>query len=367
MTKISYNINNSSRNIYFERNVLKTILLDIEKLNSDRKILFIFDKNVDSKFIKNILNGLKIKGSKVLVAEAEGNKIKKNEKLLFKIIDIFIQNNFTKKSILICVGGGVVGDVSGLAASLYLRGILYFNIPTTMTSIIDSCLGGKTAINYKNIINSLGNYYHPNAIYISSQLIKKIPRREYLAGFPEILKCALISKKKSFLKLLLNNKKKILNRNEKFLKKIYYETLKTKISFFINDVYEQNERLMLNLGHTFAHAIEMSTDLSKKDFYRHGEAVGIGILCELYYSNKKENKIFRIVEKFLKDLNLPTKIDTNRFNKKILHSNIYKFLFFDKKRIDKFPRYISLKSLGNPKIDKLENDTLINETILKIL
>jgi 3-dehydroquinate synthase len=367
MTKISYKIDNLSRNIYFEKNILKSILKDIEKLNSDRKILLIFDKNVDSKFVKNIISGLKIKGSKVIVAEAEGSKIKKNERLLFKIIDILIQNKFTKKSVLICIGGGVIGDVSGLAASLYLRGILYLNIPSTMTSIIDSCLGGKTAINYKNIINSIGNYYHPNSIYISSELIKKIPRREYLAGFPEILKCALISKKNNFLKFLVKNKDKILNRDEQFIKQVCYETLKIKISFFIQDIYEHNKRLMLNFGHTFAHAIEMSTDLTKKDFYRHGEAVGLGILCELYYSNKKKNKTYKTVEIFLNQLNLPTKINSSKLNKNILHSNIYKFLYLDKKRIDQFPRYISLKSLGNPKIDNLDNDTLINETILKII
>ena len=99
MTKINYNINNLSRSIYFEKNILKFLLKDIEKLNSDRKVLLIFDKNVNSRFIKNILNGLKIKGSKVIIAEAEGSKIKKNEKLLFRIIDIFIQNKFTKKSV----------------------------------------------------------------------------------------------------------------------------------------------------------------------------------------------------------------------------------------------------------------------------
>jgi len=364
--KISYKVNNSSRNIYFEKNILKLILKDIEKLESDKKILLIFDKNIDHKFIQNIKNALKIVGSKVIIVEAEGNKIKKNEKLLFKIIDIFIRNNFTKRSILICAGGGVVGDVAGLAASLYLRGMLYFNIPTTMTSIIDSCLGGKTAINYKNIINSVGNYYHPNAIYISTEVIKDIPDREYFAGFSEILKCALISKKKNFMNFLINNQKKILNRDEKFLKKICYETLNTKIFFFVNDVYEQKERLMLNFGHTFAHAIEMSTDLLKKDFYRHGEAVGIGILCELYYANKGKNKIFKTVEKFLNELNLPTKINNEKFNKKTLHSDIYKFLFLDKKKLNKFPRYISLKSQGKPRIDELDNDTLINETIIKM-
>ena len=208
MTTISYKADNLIRNIHLKNEILRPILDDIDYLKSDRKILLIYDKNVSSEFVRDILSGLKIKGSKVILAEAEGSKIKKNEKLLFKIIDLFIQNKFTKKSLLICIGGGVLGDVSGLASSLYLRGILYFNIPTTMTSIIDSCLGGKTAINYKNIINSLGNYYHPNSIYISTKLIKNIPNREYIAGFPEILKCALINKKKIFLNYLISNKKK---------------------------------------------------------------------------------------------------------------------------------------------------------------
>ena len=125
MTKISYNINNSSRNIYLEKNILKFILQDIEKFNSDRKILLIFDKNVDSKFIKNTLAGLKIKGSKVIIAEAEGSKIKKNEKLLFRIIDIFIQNKFTKRSVLICIGGGVIGDVSFSRIIIFKRNVIF--------------------------------------------------------------------------------------------------------------------------------------------------------------------------------------------------------------------------------------------------
>ena len=367
MSKISYKINNLSRNIYFNSEILKPIIDDIEKLNSDRKIFFIYDRKIDRSFIKSILDGLKIKGSKVIIAEAEGSKIKKNEKLLFKMLDTFILHGFTKQSVLICIGGGVLGDVSGLAASLYLRGMIYFNIPTTMTSIVDSCIGGKTAINYKNIINSVGNYYHPHSVYISTKLIKKIPHREYIAGFPEILKCALISKNNFFLKFLINNKTNILNRNETFLKKVCLETLKTKISFFKEDVYEKAERLNLNFGHTFAHAIEMSTDFSKKDFYRHGEAVGLGILCELYYSNKKKNKIYNIVMKFLGELKLPTKINFNKINSSLLHTAIYKSLYLDKKRINKFPRYISLKTLGQPKIDYLDNDTLINETIANIL
>ena len=90
---------------------------------------------------------------------------------------------------MISIGGGVLGDVCGLAASLYLRGMIYFHVPSTMTAMVDSCLGGKTAINYKNIINSIGTYYHAEHVFIFNELIQGLPHKEFLAGIPEILKC----------------------------------------------------------------------------------------------------------------------------------------------------------------------------------
>ena len=105
-----------------------------------------------------------------------------------------LDNKFTKKSIVISLGGGVIGDLAALAARVYITEELYFSIPTTMTSIIDSCIGGKTGINYKNIINSLGNYYQPHSVFIYNEIIKYIPQREFIAGIPEIIKCGLIKK-----------------------------------------------------------------------------------------------------------------------------------------------------------------------------
>ena len=116
-------------------------------------------------------------------------------KLLFKIINKLFDKKFTKKSVIISCGGGVIGDVCALASSLYLRGLIHFHIPTTMTAIIDSCIGGKTGINYKGIINSLGTYYHSKRVYISKNILNLIPTREFVAGIPEIIKCGLIHKK----------------------------------------------------------------------------------------------------------------------------------------------------------------------------
>ena len=218
--------------------------------------------------------------------KVSGSKINKNQKLLFKIIDKLVENRFTKKSVLLSCGGGVIGDVAALACSLYYRGMIYFHIPTTMTAIVDSCLGGKTGINYKNIINSVGNYYHSQNVFISKNVIELIPNREFMSGIPEIIKCGLINNKK-ILDMLKLNKEKLLSRKYDFLSQLIKLTLITKIKFFKDDVFEQSKRLNLNFGHTFAHAIEMSLKGRNTDLIRHGEAVGIGMLCEIYYSEER--------------------------------------------------------------------------------
>tara|TARA_B110000483_G_scaffold185425_1_gene219348 strand:+ start:3682 stop:4788 length:1107 start_codon:yes stop_codon:yes gene_type:complete len=366
--KIKYTLDKNNYEVLIKKDISSHIIKDLEKIGSDKKILIIYDEKIDGNFLKKIFQTIKINGGFVLKVKIEGDKTKKNEKTLFNIIDILINNNFSKKSLLISIGGGVIGDVSALAASLYLRGMLYFHIPSTMTAIVDSCVGGKTAINYRSITNSLGNYYHASRVYISLDLIKKLPEREFLSGIPEIIKCALISNNKKILKIFNHKKTEILNKNENLMAKICYETLKTKIFFFIDDVHEKNKRLFLNFGHTFGHAIEMATDSSKKDFFRHGEAVGLGMLCEIYYTYKKKNNLYKDLEHLLSMYNLPTNLSNfKKTNAQRLQNNIYTYIFLDKKKIDQFPRYISIKKIGKPSIKKIENDQLLNETILQII
>ena len=139
-----------------------------------------------------------------------------------------------------------------------------------MTAIIDSCIGGKTGINYKGIINSIGTYYHSKRVYISKNILNLLPKREFLAGIPEIIKCGLIHKKSILTKL--NNKNKILKKDFPYIARIIKSTLRTKIAFFKNDISEENKRLRLNFGHTFAHAIEMALQFEKGNEIRHGEA-----------------------------------------------------------------------------------------------
>ncbi len=367
---IDYFVNNDVKKIIIKKNITKVINSELNKLNSDKKLLLIFDKNISEDIINNINSFLKLSGFKVFILKLEGSKLNKNEKYLFKILDLLIEKKFTKNSIILSCCGGVIGDLAALASSLYLRGLIYCHIPTTMTSIIDSSIGGKTAINYKGIINSVGNYYHAKIVFIFDEIIQKIPEREFRSGIPEILKCGLIKKNK-ILSLLENKKDLILRRDFNVLQKICSETLKTKIFFFTNDVYEKNLRLNLNFGHTFAHAIEMSLNFKgKKDFIQHGEAVGLGMLCEIYYSNLKKNQLFYKVKSILEDYMLVTdlkKILPKEINISKLHKKIFSNIFLDKKKIGEYPRYISIKKMYKPSIAEIDNMSILNEAIYNLI
>ena len=142
--------------------------------------------------------------------------------------------------------------------------------------------------------------------------------------------------------------------------------MKTKIYYFKNDIYENDERLCLNFGHTFAHSIEMATEkLSRKEILRHGEAVGIGILCEMMLSSMKKNKLFLMTEKILKNYNLPVSLTyyNQKYNKQKLVDEIYKGVFLDKKKLNKYPRYINLKKIYKPKISEIEDTGKILEVL----
>ena len=374
---IKYSINKVENRVIFcpdneglkiiKKNVSSTAIAgDLSRLYSDKKILLIIDKKINKRITKYLIHDLKISNFKMSIMMVHGNKNNKNMKLLFKIINKLFDKKFTKKSVIISCGGGVIGDVSALASSLYLRGLIHFHIPTTMTAIIDSCIGGKTGINYKGIINSLGTYYHSKRVYISKNILNLIPTREFLAGIPEIIKCGLIHKK-SILKKL-NNKNKIVQRNFPYIAKIIKLVLKTKIEFFKDDISEENERLKLNFGHTFAHAIEMALQSENINEIRHGEAVGLGLLCEIYYAFGK-NKYFLLTKKLLQKYKLPTDlknfIKKNQFNK--IKNEIYQNIFLDKKRVNEFPRYIKLSGIGKSSIAEMRDFDRIKDTIKKII
>ena len=338
------------------------LLTNISKILKDNSInfkqcLLIVDKNISKKIILKIKKYLNKK--KVYIHYFNANEINKNINNINKILNILLNKNFSREDCLISIGGGITGDVSGLAASLFKRGLKFINIPTTLLSQVDSSIGGKTGVNTKHGKNLIGSFYQPNLVISDIQLLKTLPKRELICGYGEIFKHSLITNK-NFFNFLNKNNKKILNLSSPFIEKAIYESCKIKKNIVERDENEKGLRKTLNLGHTFAHAYEASTGYSKK--LNHGEAVILGIKTALNFSLKdnliKKDLHSSIINHII-NCNLPSKI--NKFFKIRDLNKIISFMLKDKKNNSNKINLVLLKKIGFPVIDKkYSKKTLIN-------
>ena len=312
------------------------------------KCLLIVDKNVPKSMISKIKKNLRNKEKYTYFITA--SEINKNQKNVNKILKVLLDKNFSRQDCLISIGGGIVGDISGFASSLFKRGIKFINIPTTLLSQVDSSIGGKTGVNTAHGKNLIGTFYQPKIVISDTVFLKTLPQREIVCGYGEILKHSLIANK-SFFKYLKKNIVNILKLKTPYIQKAIYESCKIKKKIVEKDEKEKNIRKILNFGHTFAHAYEASLNYSKK--LNHGEAVLLGINSALNFSLNK---------KILKDLEYKTII--NHLNNPKLPSNLKKFfstrdlnkiLSFmtkDKKNDSDKINLVLLKKIGTPVINR---------------
>ena len=345
LIKLEVKINNQKYPIFIGNNILNKI----EKLLKESNIIFnqcliVADINVPQKFINKVSDLLSKK--KVTKHYFVASELNKNQKSIDKILSILINKNFNRNDCLISIGGGITGDVSGFAASIFKRGLKFVNIPTTLLSQVDSSIGGKTGINTKYGKNLIGSFYQPNLVISDITFLKTLPKRELVCGYGEILKHALIADRKFFL-FLDKNGSKILDLKSPLIEKTIYKSCIIKTKVVEADQKEINVRKILNFGHTFAHAYEATLGYSKK--LNHGEAVIMGIKTASKFSllNKILNiREFKLIENHLDKMNLPRdikkKMSINSLNK------ILSFMKKDKKNNTKKINLVLLKKIGSP-------------------
>ena len=278
------------------------------------------------------------------------NASEKNKKLssVNSILEILFKNNFSRNDAIICLGGGIAGDISGFAASIYKRGLRFINIPSTLLSQVDSSIGGKTGINNKFGKNLVGSFYQPDLVISDSKLLESLPKREVICGYAEIFKHSLIKNKKLFM-FLDKNLKNILGLKKNLIEKAIIESCKVKKEIIEKDEKENNLRKSLNLGHTFGHAYEAALNYSKS--LNHGEAVLLGIMSAAILSNKLnklKNSELQIIKSHLSKLKFD---NLKKFFKKKDLKKIIKFMITDKKNISKKINFITLKKIGSTDID----------------
>ena len=328
---------------------LSTKVLQIAKSNyiDFKKCLIVLDNKVPKKFISNIKKSLKNKI--IYIHHFNASEKNKNINSVNNILEILLNKNFSREDSLISVGGGITGDISGFAASLFKRGLKFINIPTTLLSQVDSSIGGKTGVNTKYGKNLIGSFYQPHLVISDTQFLETLPRREIICGYGEILKHSLIGNKK-FYDFLNKNRNKILNLSSPFIEKAIYESCKIKKIIVEKDEKEENLRKILNFGHTFAHAYEATLNYSKR--LNHGEAVLLGIISAITFSLKIKllSKIdyLEIKNHFIK-YNLPNNINNYFFRKDL--KKLILFMKKDKKNTNNLINLILLKKIGKIKLN----------------
>jgi len=308
------------------------------------KCLLIIDSKVSKTFVKKIISSLSKK--KIDYHFFNASEVNKNQSSVNKILTILLKKNFHRNDCLISIGGGITGDTSGFASSIFKRGIKFINIPTTLLAQVDSSIGGKTGINSIHGKNLIGSFYQPSLVLSDINFLKTLPKRELICGYGEILKHALISDKKFFL-YLDKNCQKILNLQNPFIQKAIHRSCLIKKKIIELDEKENNLRKILNFGHTFAHAYEATLKYSKK--LNHGEAVILGIISASKFSLKNNFlsiKEFKLIQNHLIKFNLPINLKKH-FTKKNLNE-IIKFMKKDKKNNKKKINLVLLKKIGKP-------------------
>lgn len=337
-------------------NSFDELLTELESIGAlSGRICIITDSNVDPLYgdtVLNLLEGKCLKAVKYVFSAGEENKNLDRIKDMYKFL---IEEHFDRKDMLLALGGGVVGDMTGYCAATYLRGIAFVQVPTTLLAQCDSSIGGKTGVDFDGYKNMVGAFKMPKLVYMNLSVLDTLPDRQYFAGFAEVMKSALI-KDEVYYVWLVDNLYEICSKDKTVLEEMIMRCCNIKRLVVEKDPTEKGDRALLNFGHTIGHAIEKYMNFTML----HGECVALGCVCAAYISWKKEmlsmDEYYEIRDMFV-PFNLPISID------KLDVNEVLRLTKSDKKMDSGTLKFILLKKIGKAVIDT----TVTDDEIIKAL
>lgn len=325
---------------------------------ADQKICIVSDTNVAKLYMEKVAAILKEDFPSVFCYEFLAGEASKNTDTVNGVYEFLIQNRFDRHDLLIALGGGVVGDLTGFTAATYLRGIDFIQVPTSLLSQVDSSIGGKTGVDFMQYKNMVGAFYQPKLVYMNLNVLKTLPREQLISGFGEILKHGLIKNNAYFL-WMKEHENEILDLEYEALEEMVYQSCLIKRDVVERDPKEKGERALLNFGHTIGHAVEKLSDFGLS----HGVCVGLGMAAASYISYRQGNltkEQLSFIEETLKHFGL--QIRTSGQNPE----GVLKTTKLDKKMVGNQIKFILLKTPGDAYIEKNLTDEQILEGILYI-
>ena len=331
-------------NIVIE-NSFEKISEEISKLDTaNRKLCVITDSIVGSIYLKEVISLMEPICKDVLSFTFQSGEERKNLTTVNDIYRFLIEQNFDRKDMLIALGGGVVGDMTGFVAATYLRSIDFIQIPTSLLAQVDSSIGGKTGVDFEQYKNMVGAFNMPKLVYINTHTLTTLDERQFFNGFAEAMKHGLI-KDAMYYEWMISNMYEICERDLDVLEELVYRSCMIKKAVVEKDPTEQGDRALLNFGHTVGHAIEKYKNFS----LQHGECVALGCVVAAFISWKKQllsmEEYYEVRDMFV-PFNLPISIEDLDINE------IIKITKSDKKMEHGQLKFILLKKIGKAVIDK---------------
>ena len=324
----------------------------------NRRVALIADSTTARLFgdtVQNILNGHCRQVLLHTFPAGESNKTLDTVKGIYKAL---IEAKFDRKDLLVALGGGVVGDITGYVAATYLRGVDFIQVPTTLIAQSDSSIGGKTGVDFDEYKNMVGAFYMPKLVYMNISTLKELDDRQFYAGFAEVMKHGLI-KDAMFYEWLLEHMYEIHDRDTAILEEMVMRSCSVKKLVVEKDPKEQGDRALLNFGHTIGHAIEKAKHFEMV----HGECIALGMVAAAYISWKHNwlsmDEYYEVRDMFV-PFNLPISIDS------IDPEEILRLTKSDKKMEGSQIKFVLLKKVGKAVIDRTVTDEEILEAIREI-
>ena len=344
--KLRINLKENSYDIIIEHGLLSELGALISKKFGKPKTFIVTDSNIAVHWLKQTIESLSAQGMSPKVLEVPVGESTKSFINLEKIIDQLLESKVDRDSVLIALGGGVIGDLAGFAGAVTLRGIKVIQVPTTLLSQVDSSVGGKTGVNVRQGKNLVGSFHQPSLVAIDTQVLQTLPSRQLFAGYAEVLKYGLI-KDRSFFDWLELNGKKVLEGDKLAQQFAIFTSCRIKAEIVEADEKEKNLRAILNFGHTFGHALEAEAGYDGN--LLHGEAVSIGMVLAIELSKSlgylSGQDAGRAVE-YIRNIGLPTNINSIEGSTSWHPDGIIQHMQHDKKVSNGQLRFVLIKGIG---------------------
>ena len=323
-----------------------------------QKICIVTDSNVAPLYARDVQDLLEKEFDTVILHTFEAGEHNKNLETVNALYQTLIEQHFDRQDLLVALGGGVVGDLTGFAAATYLRGIDFIQVPTSLLSQVDSSIGGKTGVDFMQYKNMVGAFYQPKLVYMNLNVLKTLPKDQLVSGFGEILKHGLIRNHDYFL-WMNEHEKEILALDYNTLEEMVYQSCLIKRDVVERDPKEKGERALLNFGHTIGHAVEKLSDFGLS----HGVCVGLGMVAASYISCQQGNltkEQLSFIEETLKHFGLLIRVSGQN------PDDVLRTTKLDKKMVGNQIKFILLKTPGDAYIEKNLTDEQILEGIFYI-